>query len=387
MRGLVLTDGRKTESLPTTSWVPESMVPIFGQRVIDSVLRLIVQHGFEDVVVTSEPAISSLQYHLGDGSQFGASISHYPEIGLTRTKARPIIGSAGVIRHIQKLKCQLNETLLVVRGEGVLDLNLTHFLQKHQEQKSIASVLLANASKSRRSRYGKVLVDPSNRVVDCWQTGAQRREGQTASNVGVYLFEPEVLEYIPEDRPFDLEADLLPALLSADLPVYGFSLPMRWLEVRNAANYLQLAQLVLKQELSHLAIAGREVMPGVWVDADARIDLSQIAWQPPLYIGRGAIVQPCASLIGPAAVGAGVFVGGDVQVVRSVIFDHTRLRGRITLKDALVCEGQYALQDGTVVKLQGADLDLMIGDVRHVTPKVSHAQRELFYTLLAEGIS
>ena len=37
-------------------------------------------------------------------------------------------------------------------------------------------------------------------------------------NTGIYLFEPEIFNYIPSGEKFDIGADLFPKLVQMDLP-------------------------------------------------------------------------------------------------------------------------------------------------------------------------
>ena len=83
-----------------------------------------------------------------------------------------------------------------------------------------------------RADVGFVTIAPDARI-----TAFAERQPDASSrfhNAGVYLFERSLVEQLPEHRPYSIEVDLLPALLSrgvfgfvSDAPLYDIGTPER----------------------------------------------------------------------------------------------------------------------------------------------------------------
>jgi NDP-sugar pyrophosphorylase family protein len=57
-------------------------------------------------------------------------------------------------------------------------------------------------------------------------------------NAGIYLLEPSVYHYIPNDQPFDM-TDLIQHLLNESQPVVSFPIIEYWLDIGQPADYVR----------------------------------------------------------------------------------------------------------------------------------------------------
>ncbi len=66
---------------------------------------------------------------------------------------------------------------------------------------------------------------PDGRILTFQEKPSPAEAVSSCANTGIYLFEPEVLDLVPSDRPFDIGKDLFPLLAERQLPFYGLTLP------------------------------------------------------------------------------------------------------------------------------------------------------------------
>jgi len=67
------------------------------------------------------------------------------------------------------------------------------------------------------------------------------------------------------------------------------------------------------------------VRPGVWVGLNTNVDWDKVDIKGPVYIGSGSCIEAGAKIEGPAWLGRGCRLRSGSKLVRSVLFDYTRL--------------------------------------------------------------
>jgi NDP-sugar pyrophosphorylase family protein len=139
-------------------------------------------------------------------------------------------------------------------------------------------------------------------------------------NAGIYLYEREVLNYIPAGQPYSVERGLYPKFLEIGVHFYAIAFPNDyWLDIGKVEHYLQANFDVLSQK-APLPIPGKEIQQGVWVGEGVQI-APTAKLQPPVLIGNGCVVEDGA-VVGPFAVlGEGVVVKRNAVVRDAVLWD------------------------------------------------------------------
>ena len=67
--------GEGTRLRPLTSTQPKPMLPMANIPMMEHIVRLLVKHGFEEIVVTVAYLANSIRTYFGDGSEFGVKFS------------------------------------------------------------------------------------------------------------------------------------------------------------------------------------------------------------------------------------------------------------------------------------------------------------------------
>jgi glucose-1-phosphate cytidylyltransferase len=93
------------------------------------------------------------------------------------------------------MKYLTNERFLVAYGDGLSDVNIHKLLQAHDAQQKLATITITQPP----SRYGVVDLD-GDRVTAFQEK--PRLDGWV--NIGYFVFEPEVLEYIVDEGPLEV---------------------------------------------------------------------------------------------------------------------------------------------------------------------------------------
>ena len=79
MKAVVMAGGEGTRLRPMTANQPKPMLPVVNRPIMEHVLRLLRQHGFDETVVTVQFLASLVRNYFGDGEEFGMSLQYATE--------------------------------------------------------------------------------------------------------------------------------------------------------------------------------------------------------------------------------------------------------------------------------------------------------------------
>ena len=186
---------------------PKVMAPINGRPFLAYVLRTVQQAGLRRIILCVGYKCEHIEHWLSDGQSLGIDVKYSQE--------NEPLGTAGALRLGAMRFCP-RERFFAVNGDSILHLDFRAMLEAHDKRGARASIALANVQNT--SRYGSVDVDAHGNVRAFGEKSGSYVGGYI--NGGVYLFEPEVLESIPDGCAVSLEREVLPVLASRGLVAF-----------------------------------------------------------------------------------------------------------------------------------------------------------------------
>ena len=123
MKAVILAGGEGSRLRPLTLGRPKPMTPLFGKPVLGHLLDLLRRHGVTEAAVTLRYLPNMVMDHFGSGAEYGMVLKYFVE-------DMPL-GTAGSVR--QCLEFLGEEDFLLLSGDGVCDLDLTAFMEKHKK--------------------------------------------------------------------------------------------------------------------------------------------------------------------------------------------------------------------------------------------------------------
>ncbi|MBL8481459.1 MAG: NDP-sugar synthase, partial [Rhodocyclaceae bacterium] len=350
---------------PLTRDLPKPMVPILGKPVMEYLIEHLARYGVREIMVNVAHHHRRIEDYFLDGHRWGVQIgySYEGEREHGEVVPRPL-GSAGGMRRIQDFSGFFDDTTIVLCGDALIDLDIGAAVHEHRSRGAIASVVTAEVSRKEVHNYGVVLSDARGRVLSFQEKPSAEEARSCHASTGIYIFEPQVLDHVPPGQAFDIGSQLFPLLVRNDLPFYAQKRFFNWIDIGRVSDYWWVLQRVLKGEVAHADMPGREMRPGVWTGLNARVDWDDVHLSGPVYIGASARVDAGATIIGPTWIGHGCHVRGGARVARSVLFEYTRIGAGMAVEDMIVSPDYCVDRHGNTVYQGDESSALRWGDAR-----------------------
>jgi mannose-1-phosphate guanylyltransferase len=123
-------------------------------------------------------------------------------------------------------------------------------------------------------------------------------------------------------------------------------------------------QRVLRGEVAHMNMPGREVKPGIWVGLNTSIPWDKVTIEGPVYIGSSVRIEPGATITGPAWIGHGCHIRTGAKVVRSILFKYTRIAADMRFSEMIVSRDYCVDRHGDTLYRGDDTSQLRWGDAR-----------------------
>jgi NDP-mannose synthase len=223
MKAIILAGGKGTRLAPYTKILPKPLMPIGEMPILEIILRQIKLAGINEVIITVGHLSHLLQAFFQQGQRFGLKISYSLE-------DHPL-GTAGPLSLIGGL----NETFMVANGDVLTTLDLRDLIASHKESGALATI----ATHTRRIKIdlGVIQYDGANQIAGYMEKPIYDYN----VSMGIYLFEPGVLEYIPCNEYLDFP-DLVLRLIAAGERVVGYPYDGYWQDLGRQDDYEQAVQ-------------------------------------------------------------------------------------------------------------------------------------------------
>lgn len=348
-KAIILAAGRGTRLQPLTTDTPKPMIPLLGKPVMEYIVEHLVRQGISEIMVNTSHFAHRIEQYFGDGRRFGAHIGYSFEGCIKDSEVVPEpMGSAGALRNIHNLGGFIDDTTAVLCGDAVVNIELQAAAVIHRAQGAIASVITREVAEKDVSNYGIVVTGVDGRVASFQEKPAPQQALSRQASCGIYLIEPEMLAYIPEQGVYDIGSELFPALVSQGVPFFAQCHDFEWLDIGRLSDYWEIVQRMMLGGVAGVTLPGQLVRPNVRVGLNTRVAWDSVRLEGPVYIGSGSRIDADCVLRGPVWIGSGCHIEAGAVVERSVLFDYARVGAGATARESLVSGAYCVSGDGRV---------------------------------------
>jgi mannose-1-phosphate guanylyltransferase len=365
MKAMILAAGKGTRVRPITNEVPKPMIPIMRKPVMESIIELLRTHHVQEIVVNTSHLAPVIENYFRDGNQLGVHIAYSYEGYMTDTGLEgKALGSAGGMKRIQEFSGFFNETFVVLCGDAWIDLDISAALAYHREKGGLATIILQEVPHEEVHKYGVVKLDEHQRITRFQEKPKPAEAVSNLINTGIYLFEPEIFQYIPSGVEYDIGSQLFPALVAAGEEFYGLPMDFQWVDIGSVPDVWAATRMALQGDIKGFQMPGQQVRPGIWTGINVSINWDRVRITPPVYIGSSTRIEAGAEIIGPCMIGANCLVESGAEISECLISDYTRIGGMASLDSKLIFGGDCISPDGSVLNLGETQIRWLVDDMR-----------------------
>ena len=225
MRAVVLAGGLGMRLRPYTTVLPKPLVPINDRPILELIFGWLARNG----VLTVDVCVG----HLGQLIQtyFSQAQTIPPELELRWQYESEPLGTAGALRSVPPPE----DTILVVNGDVLTDLELTGMLEFHRLQAAALTI------GSRRTQVGIELgvMELERGVVSDY---VEKPVLEYIASMGIYLYEPRAMDALPEG-PCQFP-ELVLALLARGERVAAYETDAAWHHIGTPEQHREAVRVI-----------------------------------------------------------------------------------------------------------------------------------------------
>lgn len=220
MKAVILAGGKAKRLLPYSATVPKALMPFGEMPILEIILRQLKRAGVDEAIIAVGHLSTKVNGFFKDGNRLGIKIRYSLE-------TKPL-GTAGPLSLIE----DLDEPFLVANGDVLTDLDLSALIQAHFASDAAATIALH--CRSVKVDLGVVQMTDGDLITQYVEKPVFKYQ----ASMGIYVFEPRVLQYIPYDQYLDFP-QLVNCLIENGEMVKGFCYEGYWRDVGSLADYEQ----------------------------------------------------------------------------------------------------------------------------------------------------
>jgi mannose-1-phosphate guanylyltransferase len=346
LKAVILAGGFGTRLRPLSCTRPKILFPVVNKPLLQWTYERLARNKIEDVIMAVFYQTEVyIKHHRVPRYGVHVTYSHDP--------MRKPLGTGGSIKRAEK-RIGHDEPFTVLNGDIFADVSYAELLKAHREKKAVATIAIRTVENP--SRYGVAELAEENRIARFIEKPPLGTAPTNLINAGVYVFSPEIFNYIPEGRAVSIEHEIFPKL-AQEGTLYGHVFNGLWMDIGKPEDYLEINRKMLASAPSHQKCKfGKnvKVTKPVAIDKNVRIG-EKSALGPYAVVGQDVIIGKSVhvkdsiifagsvisdySSIGGAIVGEGVTIGRRARIQKGcIIGDHAKIKDNVSLAEGIsVC--------------------------------------------------
>jgi len=326
MKTVIMAGGFGTRLRPLTTNIPKPIATVANKPMMEHITDLLKKHGLTDIVSALYFQPEVITDYFRDGSEFGVKMSYI------RTETE--LGTAGAVKAAGKY---LDDgTFLIISGDVLTDFDLNKAIEYHKKKKALATMVLTRVDEP--LQYGVVITEKNGRIVKFLEKPSWGEVFSDTINTGIYILEPEVLSFIPEETNFDFSKNLFPLLLEKKLPLFGYIASGYWKDVGSLTEYRTAHYDVMGGEVE-VEVPGKKmnkIGKGIWVGEETQIHPTA-SLKNPVVIGKNCVIKANAE-VSNSCLRDNCVVEADAKIIDSVLWDDAYIGAGAQLRECIICK-------------------------------------------------
>jgi NDP-sugar pyrophosphorylase family protein len=315
IKAFILAGGKGARLRPLVLHTPKPIVPLANIPFLFFQIDHIKRAGITEIILSLSYQPRKITDIFGDGMRYGVTMRY--------THEDLPLGTAGALKAAGNL---IDDTLIVLNGDVLTDINLLDILKYHRTKKAEATIAITRVMNP--GGYGLIEANPKGRVVRFTEKPPEDEITGDTVNAGIYVLEPSVLDRIPTGRPQSLERELFPAMVQDGAKVYAYLTQGFWQDIGNPEKYLEATYGIISGRTSLPRYPQKACPPNNWEKNQVSIDSFSIL-DGKCIIKKGVTIEN-------SVLGEGCRVEEGALIKDSVIWTGTRVLPNARIERAII---------------------------------------------------
>lgn len=359
MKAVVLAGGFGTRIQPLTNSCPKPMLPIINKPMMEHTMMRLRDLGIKDFIVLLYFKAEIIESYFGDGSKFGINITYIlPEDDY---------GTAGAVKLAEEAIG--DENFIIISGDLVTDFDFKKIFECHRTRYSKLTITLTSVKNP--LQFGVVIADENGKIEKFLEKPSWGEVFSDTINTGIYIIEPEILQYIPKNVNFDFAKDLFPLLMTKGIDLIGCSASGYWRDVGNPDSYREVYDDILNDRVEFSFEGIKRVFPdGLLYSAveyefkDGVDILDRVVLGKNVVIGKGVKLHN-------VVVGDNTTIGDFSKIRNSVIWNDVIIENNVALDSCVICNnttlGNNMQAKAGLILAEGCEVGSLVSIDKDVT--------------------
>lgn len=193
MKGIVLAGGAGTRLYPLTMVTSKQLLPVYDKPMIYYPISTLMLAGIRDILIISTPEDAPrFQHLLGDGRQFGLSLSYKVQLSLDGLAQAFLLGEEFIG----------DDACAMVLGDNIFYGNgFSKLLKEAAQNAENGRATVFGYHVEDPERFGIVEFDENGKVISVEEKPANPKSNYAIT--GLYFYDKDVMEYAKQVKPSD----------------------------------------------------------------------------------------------------------------------------------------------------------------------------------------
>jgi mannose-1-phosphate guanylyltransferase/phosphomannomutase len=359
MKAVVMAGGFGSRIQPLTNSRPKPMLPVVNRPMMENTMITLRDLGIKDFIILLYFKPEVIQDYFGDGSDFGMNITYViPDDDY---------GTAGAVKLAQDLIG--DDNFIIISGDLVTDFDFQKIFDYHEQKKSKLTITLTSVENP--LEFGVVIANDEGTIEKFLEKPSWGEVFSDTINTGIYIIEPEILDYIPKGEDFDFAKDLFPLLMEEEVELIAGYAQGYWRDVGNPDSYREVHEDIMSGRVDFKMPGNVSKYPDGELYSSKPYDLDEsVEIIGKVVLGDNVTIGKRAKLKNIVVSDNGE-IGEDSKISNSVIWENVSIGKGTKIDNAVICNnniiGKNTKMTAGIILAEGCEIGELVTVEKDVT--------------------
>jgi mannose-1-phosphate guanylyltransferase/phosphomannomutase len=359
MKAVVMAGGFGTRIQPLTNSRPKPMLPIINRPMMERTMMTLKDLGISEFIVLLYFKPEIIQDYFGDGSDFG--------IKITYVVPDDDYGTAGAVKLAQEHIG--DDNFIIISGDLVTDFDFQKIFDYHKSKNSKLTITLTSVDNP--LEFGVVIANEEGKIEKFLEKPSWGEVFSDTINTGIYIIEPEILDYIPPHENYDFAKDLFPRLMREGIELMAGYAQGYWRDVGNPESYREVYEDILSGKVKFKIDGIKQVFPDgvLYSQKPYKLDKS-VEIIGTVVLGDDVVLNENVKL-NNVVIGDSVTIGRDSNIRNSVLWNDITIGRNAKLDSCVICNnnkiGKNVTAKAGMILAEGCEIGELVSIEKDVT--------------------